>query len=110
MTIISKIGNLIRKNYNFFTLFDTKVLRIQKLNPLFLISFLIIFSSLFFISLSFINKKSLDNKKNVEEIAQSSDFTNFTNFIFSKINSPYEEIEYTIKNNDTLERYLKNLK
>ena len=46
MTIISKIGNLMRKNYNFFTLFDTKVLRIQKLNPLFLISFLIVFSSL----------------------------------------------------------------
>ena len=110
MTIISKIGNLIRKNYNFFTLFDTKVLRIQKLNPLFLISFLIIFSSLFFISLSFINKKSLDNKKNVEEIAQSSDFTNFTNFIFSKINSPYEEIEYTIKNNDTLEKIFKEFK
>ena len=107
MTIISKIGNLMRKNYNFFTLFDTKVLRIQKLNPLFLISFLIIFSSLFFISLSFVNKKNLDNKKNLEEISQSNDFTNFTNFIFSKINSPYEEIEYIIKNNDTLEKIFK---
>ena len=107
MTIISKIGNLMRKNYNFFTLFDTKVLRIQKLNPLFLISFLIIFSSLFFISSSFINKKNLDNKKNLEEISQSNDFTNFTNFIFSKINSPYEEIEYIIKNNDTLEKIFK---
>ena len=96
-----------RKNYNFFTLFDTKVLRIQKLNPLFLISFLIIFSSLFFISLSFVNKKNLDNKKNLEEISQSNDFTNFTNFIFSKINSPYEEIEYIIKNNDTLEKIFK---
>ena len=110
MTIISKIGNLIRKNYNFSTLFDTKVLRIQKLNPLFLISFLIIFSSLFFISLSFVNKKNLDNKKNLEEIAQSSDFKNFTNFIFSKINSPYEEIEYIIKNNDTLEKIFKEFK
>ena len=110
MTIISKIGNLMRKNYNFFTLFDTKVLRIQKLNPLFLISFLIIFSSLFFISLSFVNKKNLDNKKNLEEISQSNDFTNFTNFIFSKINSPYEEIEYIIKNNDTLEKIFKEFK
>ena len=82
-------------------------MRIQKLNPLFLISFLIIFSSLFFISLSFVNKKNLDNKKNLEEISQSNDFTNFTNFIFSKINSPYEEIEYIIKNNDTLEKIFK---
>ena len=110
MTIISKISNVIRKNYSFFTFFDTKTLRIQKLNPLFLISFLIIFSSLFFISLSLINKKNFDNKKNLEEIAQSSDFINFTNFIFSKINSPYEEIEYIIKNNDTLEKIFKEFK
>ena len=43
----------------------------------------------------------------MEEISQSNDFTNFTNFIFSKINSPYEEIEYIIKNNDTLEKIFK---
>ena len=110
MAIIQKIGNLFKKNYNFFTLLDTKALRIQKFHPLFLISFLIVFSSLFFISLSFIDKKNLENKTNLEEITQSNDFSNLTNFIFSKINSPYEEIEYVIKNNDTLEKIFKNFK
>ena len=75
-----------------------------------MISFLIVFSSLFFISLSFIDKKNLENKTNLEEITQSNDFSNLTNFIFSKINSPYEEIEYVIKNNDTLEKIFKNFK
>tara|TARA_B100001059_G_scaffold23365_1_gene18713 strand:+ start:123 stop:1469 length:1347 start_codon:yes stop_codon:yes gene_type:complete len=107
MTIIEKFGNLLKKNYSFFTFFGAKTLPIQKLNPLFLISFLIIFSSLFFISLSFIDKKNSENKKNLEEIVQSSEFSNLTSFIFSKISSPYEEIEYIIKNNDTLEKIFK---
>ena len=37
-------------------------------------------------------------------------FRNFTNFLISKINSPYEEINYVIENNDTVEKILKKFK
>jgi murein DD-endopeptidase MepM/ murein hydrolase activator NlpD len=71
-----------------------------------LISFLIIFSTLFFVASSLIQKKNDENVNNLKEITQTSEFSNFTNFLISKINSPYEEINYVIKKNDTVEKIL----
>ena len=47
-----------------------------------------------------------ENVINLKEITQTSEFSNFTNFLISKINSPYEEINYVIKKNDTVEKIL----
>ena len=41
-----------RKNLNFLSLLDAKAIQIQGFNPLILISFLIIFSTLFFVASS----------------------------------------------------------
>ena len=41
------------------------------------------------------------------EISKSSDFSNLKTFFISKLNSPYEEIDYIIKANDTVEKILK---
>jgi len=57
-----------------------------------------------------LNKKIEENKNNFTEITKSSEFSNLTNYFISKINSPYEEVSYTIKNNDTIEKILKNYK
>ena len=89
------------------TVLDTKFLIIRKFNPLFLIAFLFIFTSLFFISSNLINKNNEVSKKNFEEITKTNEFSDLTNFFISKINSPYEEINYIIKNNDTIEKILK---
>jgi murein DD-endopeptidase MepM/ murein hydrolase activator NlpD len=75
-----------------------------------LIAFLVIFSGVFFISSSFINQKSEENLSNLKKISETNEFSNLANFFFSKINSPYEEIEYVIKNNDTVEKILKKYK
>ena len=107
MTIIQKINNFLKKKYNFFSIIGPKVLRIQKFNPLVLISFLIVFSVAFFISSNLINKKNTDNTNNLKEITETNEFSNLANFFISKLNSPYEEIEYIIKNNDTVEKILK---
>ena len=48
--------------------------------------------------------------KNFEEIQQNSEFSNLKNFIASKINSPYEEVNYIIRSNDTVEKILKKYK
>ena len=110
MTIIQKFNTFIKTKYNFLSFFNTKSLKIQKFNPFFLISFLVIFSTLFFVSSNLINKKNMENANNFKEVIKSNEFSNLTNFLTSKINSPYEEINYVIKNNDTIEKILKKFK
>ncbi len=110
MTIIQKLNIALKKKYNFFSNIDLKSLRIQKFNPVSLVSFLIIFSVLFFISFNLIEQKSEKKASNLKEITETSEFSNLTNFLFSKINNPYEEINYVIKNNDTVEKILKKFK
>jgi murein DD-endopeptidase MepM/ murein hydrolase activator NlpD len=107
MTIIQKLSFFVKKKLNFLFLFNSKYLKTQKFNPFILISFLIVFSSLFFTTLGIIQKKNNENALNLKEIAKTSEFTNLTNFLISKINSPYKEISYVIKNNDTVEKILK---
>ena len=46
----------------------------------------------------------------MEEVIKTSEFSSLKNFFTSKINSPYEEISYVIKNNDTVEKILKKFK
>ena len=43
-------------------------------------------------------------------MTKTNEFSNFSNFLISKINSPYREINYIIKNNDSIEKILKNFK
>jgi len=108
MTIIQKINYILKKKVNFLSLLDGRIFKIQKFNPLFFISFLIIFSCLFFITSNLINKKNKKNENNFKEITKTSEFSNLTNLLASKINSPYNEINYTIKTNDTVEKILRN--
>ncbi len=107
MTLIQKINTFFKKKNNFFSFLDLKAIQIQKFNPLIIVSFLVIFSTLFFISSNFINKKNDKNYNNLGEITKNRDFSNLTNFLITKINSPYQEINYEIKNNDTVEKILK---
>ena len=110
MAIIQKINSFVRKKYNFLSYLDLKNIKIQKFNPLIIISFFVIFSSLYFITSNLINKKNMENAENFEDITKSNEFNNLKNFLFSKINSPYKEINYVIKNNDTVEKILKKFK
>ena len=107
MTFIQKINGFLKNKIIFLSLINTKAFRIQKFNPVILITFLIIFSILFFVTSNLINKKNEENVNNFKEIGRTNEFSNFKNFLFSKINSPYEEINYVIKNNDTVEKILK---
>ncbi len=106
MTIIQKIRVFIKKKYNLVSFLDVRSLRIQKYNPVFVLSFLLGFSIIFFISANLVNKKNKENINNLNEIAKEDEFSNIINFFTSKINSPYKEINYVIKNNDTVEKIL----
>ena len=45
----------------------------------------------------FVSKTNQRNKDNALSITKSSDFSNLTKYFTSKINSPYEEVNYIIK-------------
>jgi murein DD-endopeptidase MepM/ murein hydrolase activator NlpD len=110
MTIIQIIKNLYKKKSNFFLYFKTSKLKVLNFNPIITLSFIVFFSILFYTISSLINKKNKENTNNLIEITKSSEFSNLTNYLISKINSPYEEVSYVIKNNDTVEKILKNYK
>ena len=110
MTIIQKIHTFLKKKNNFLALLDTKVFKIQRFNPFILISFFIIFSVIFFVSSNLISNKNKENANNLKEVTNNKDFSNLTNFFISKINSPYEEINYIIKANDSVEKIFKKFK
>ena len=110
MTIIQKIAVFSRKKLNFNSLINFKTLLTQKFNPFILISFLIVFSVLFFVTSNLIQKNNNRDANRLKEITENKEFTNLTNFLLSKINSPYEEVVYVIKNNDTIEKILKEFK
>ena len=110
MTIIRKLIKNLPKKYNFQSLINLKVLQIRGFNTIGILSFLMVFSGLFFISSSLINKKNVKDSNNFKEVVRTNEFSNFINYISSKINSPYEEINYIIKNNDTVEKILKKFK
>ena len=107
MTLIQKINNFIKKKYNLFSIVSPKSLQIQGYKPIVLISFIIIFSVIFFISMNLIQDKNKNSIRNFKDITENNEFLNLANFFISKINSPYEEVEYVIKNNDTVEKILK---
>ena len=48
--------------------------------------------------------------ESLEQITKTKEFFNLTNFIISKVNSPYEEKSYVIQNNDTMEKILRKFK
>ncbi len=110
MTLNEKIKNFAKKKYILFSTISSKTLQLKNFSPVTFISIIIIFSGVFFISSNLTNKKNKENTSNLIEITKTNEFSNLALFLISKINSPYEEIEHVIKNNDTVEKILKKYK
>ncbi len=107
MAIIQKINDYFKKFSNFSfksRMYNTKVFNE---NAKIFLPILVIFTFIFFIGTNFISGKNEKNKVNLNEITDSNEFTNLKNIFISKISSPYKEINYLIKKNDTVEKILK---
>ena len=108
MALIQKIIKLFKKKLHFEPLSKFKLEKVQSFNPLILVSTLIIFfSSIFFIASNIVTQTNKKYENNLKVVANSNEFKKLSNFFLSKINSPYQEIKYTIQNNDSIERILK---
>ncbi|MDC3127581.1 peptidoglycan DD-metalloendopeptidase family protein [Candidatus Pelagibacter bacterium] len=63
-----------------------------------------------FISASnLVKQKNQAESKNFNSVVKTKEFSNLSEYFISKINSPYKEIKYLIKNNDSVEKILKKL-
>ena len=107
MAIIQIFADFYQKVSGLGTSTKNNKIKIINFNPIIIITLIIFLSIGFFLVNNFVNQKSLENQKNVKKITSSEEFSNLTNFLISKLNSPYLEIKYTIKNNDSLEKILK---
>ena len=104
MTLIQKINNNLKKiqmSWKFYRVQD------YKKNLIIWSSFVIFFSLVFFISINLSETKKINDERNLKEVTSSNEFSSFTKYLFSKINSPYVEVDYKIKNNDSIEKILK---
>jgi len=89
--------NLIKKNQNNLFLF-------KQYSPYFLFFLLILITYIFFFNqISYFNSKKKDS---FDETINTNEFINFKEYVFSSLKSPYKEFNYTIKNNDTVEKIL----
>ena len=106
MTIIHYFNNIFRKFKKSELSFKLSKIKILNFNIVILFFSIVFFSFLYFISLNLISKKNLKNQENLSDISKSSEFSQISNFLVAKINSPYKDIKYTIKKNDSVEKIL----
>ena len=107
MTIIQIFKEFLNKKGPFISFSKTKNQSVVTNKNVVFLTSIILFTIVFFIISNFINERNIENKNNLTSVKNSKEFSNLTNFLISKISSPYEEIKYTIKNNDTIEKILK---
>ncbi len=112
MAIIQKLNIFFRKILNFepfLRVSRSKItLKNQSIFPFIII--LIFFSIIFFSISNILERKNYENSENLKDVTKSNEFSNLSKYLISKINSPYDEIEYSIQNNDTIEKILKKYK
>ena len=108
MTLDEIFNNFFKKFSQVIPVAKFEKVKNMSIYPLFVIVFLIFFSFIYLTVSKMSNNKKLINKENLETVSNTREFINLKNYFFSKINSPYVEVKYIIKNNDSIERILKN--
>ena len=87
---MAKINNFLKKN-----------------NYLLYFIILAIFFSIYALALKQIKSSNNLKEKKFNSFINSNEFSNIKEFIFENLNSPYKEYNYTVQNNDTIEKILK---
>ena len=106
MTIIEIFNDFIRSKLKFR--YDSKFSKVKNLNLnlVFLLVLISLLTITFFSVSNYISAKNLKNQKNFKDLSNTGEFSNLTNYLISKISSPYGEIEYLIQKNDSIEKIL----
>ena len=108
MTIIQIFSNFFKKRLDLNALTKTNKSKIFGLNKIIFLTFIVTMSIIFFSINNHMTQRNIEKQNNIKTITTSNEFSRFTDFIISKLNSPYSEIKYVIKSNDSIEKILKN--
>ena len=74
---------------------------------LFYFFILAIFFVIYALILNQIKSYTISKENNFNSFFKSNEFNNLKEYIFENLNSPYREYNYTVENNDTIEKVLK---
>ena len=80
---------------------------LQKKNYLLYFAILAIFFLVYSICVSQVKSYNNFKKNNFNSFPDSAEFNNLKKYVFENLNSPYREYNYIVKNNDTIEKILK---
>ena len=80
---------------------------LNKKNYPFFFFLIAVFFLVYSLILSQINSRAKLKENNFNSFLKSDEFSNIKQFVFENIESPYKEYNYTVENNDTLQRVLK---
>ena len=109
MALIEKFNHFFKKKINFSTIQGHRINFFNQKFAIFLSLLFLVFITLIIFGNS-VKKKEAENLKNFKDVTESSEFFNLSNYLISKIESPYKEEKYIIQNNDTIEKILKRYK
>ena len=107
MTIIQIINNIFKKSLNSIGSMKLGKYKINNFNTILLITFILISLILFVLISNQISQKNINDRNNLNSISKSNEFSGLITFFTSKITSPYKEVKYIIKNNDSVEKILR---
>ena len=95
-------------------IYESLEMNVVKINNFFkkknyLIYFIIlgIFFTVYSLIVNQVKVHNISQQKKIDSFLGSSEFSNIKEFIFENLNSPYKEYNYTVENNDTIEKILK---
>tara|TARA_B110000967_G_C18691332_1_gene463157 strand:+ start:138 stop:551 length:414 start_codon:yes stop_codon:yes gene_type:complete len=74
---------------------------------LFYFFILAIFFVIYALILNQVKSYTISKENNFNSFFKSNEFNNLKEYIFENLNSPYREYNYTVENNDTIEKVLK---
>ena len=108
MTIIQIFSDFFKKRLDLSSLAKTNKFKIFGPNIIIFFTLIITISIIFFSIKNHMTQINIEKQNNIKTITTSNEFSKITDFIISKLNSPYSEIKYVIKSNDNIEKILKN--
>ncbi len=107
MTLIQKFNSLFKKSVAQNQTLKKISLKQVNQKQIIIITLITLISIIFFSTQNIIEKRNINNKQNLKNVTESKEFSGLTEFLMSKIKSPYRADTYLIENNDTIEKILK---
>ena len=107
MTLIQLISNKLKKIQQKNTSILIYKNKFTAINSIKILGTIVLLFIVFFSITNFNKINNEKNESNLKEVTNSKDFFNLTTYFVSILKSPYEEVQYSIKNNDSVEKILK---